>query len=222
MASEVDICNLALSHIGDAAQVSNIDPPDQSMQAGLCARFYPIARDALQEIHTWGFCTVRAPLALTSLTSNEWQYVYQGPGGVLNYLTVIDSDAVDDFSQAIPIYGTLPMASTGGPGLYTPQPFVVESDGNGGDLIYTNQENAALHYTQSVSNTNAFSPLFVDTLALWLASYLAGPIIKGAEGRQTAMALRQEAKAALTNAAESDANQRRTQIAMSTSWIANR
>ena len=36
-----------LGHIGDAATVSSINPPEGSAQAEHCARFYPIARDAL-------------------------------------------------------------------------------------------------------------------------------------------------------------------------------
>ena len=46
MPSEVDICNLALGHLGDSATVATIDPPEGSAQAEHCARFYPIARDA--------------------------------------------------------------------------------------------------------------------------------------------------------------------------------
>ena len=55
MASEVDICNLALGHLGDNATVSSISPPEGSAQAEHCARFYPIARDALLEMHNWNF-----------------------------------------------------------------------------------------------------------------------------------------------------------------------
>ena len=50
MASEVDICNLALGHLGDNATVASLNPPEGSVQAQHCARFYPIARDALLEM----------------------------------------------------------------------------------------------------------------------------------------------------------------------------
>ena len=63
MASEVDICNLALSHLGDNATVASIDPPEGSAQAEHCSRFYPIARDTLLEMHNWNFSTRRAVLA---------------------------------------------------------------------------------------------------------------------------------------------------------------
>ena len=40
MASEVEICNLALARLGDAATVVSIDPPEGSAQAEHCAMFY--------------------------------------------------------------------------------------------------------------------------------------------------------------------------------------
>ena len=43
MSSVVDICNIALSRLGDRATVTSIDPPEGSAQADHCRRFYPIA-----------------------------------------------------------------------------------------------------------------------------------------------------------------------------------
>ena len=43
MATEVDICNLALAHLGDDATIATIKPPEGSAQAEKAARFYPIA-----------------------------------------------------------------------------------------------------------------------------------------------------------------------------------
>ena len=222
MASEVDICNLALSHLGDVAQVSSIAPPDTSAQAGHCARFYPIARDSLLEMHSWGFATKRISLALSAVTSNQWAYVYVGPADVLNYLTVIDPNATDDFSTPVPTYGSYPLAPNAQPGIYSPQEFVVETDNSGNDLVYTNQENALLKYSAKVTDTTKFSPLFVETLAYWLAAKLAGPILKGEEGRQVGAAMQGMAMQMLGRATTSDANQRRTNINQSVAWMVAR
>lgn len=222
MASDVDICNLALAHLGDAAQVSSINPPDASAQAGHCARFYPIARNSLMERHPWGFCTKRVSLALSSNTSNQWQYVYVGPSDVANYLTITDPNAPDDFSGALPIYGIVPLGTNAQPGVYEPQPFVVETDATGVDLVYTNQANAVLKYSAIITDTSTFSPLFTEALSYYLASMLAGPLIKGSEGRQVAGQMLSAFNATFARATESDANQRRTQIAQSVSWMVNR
>lgn len=222
MASEVDIVNLALANLGDAAQVSSINPPDTSAQAGHCARFYPIARNSLMEMHPWGFCTKRVSLALSTNTSNQWQYVYVGPSDVANYLTITDPNAPDDFSGTLPLYGIVPLATNSQPGVYEPQPFVVETDSTGVDLVYTNQVNAVLKYSAIVTDTTTFSPLFVEALSFKLASMLAGPLIKGTEGRQVAGQMMGAFHQAFAKATESDANQRRTNIAQSVAWMVNR
>ncbi len=222
MASEVDICNLALAHLGDAAQVSSINPADSSAQAGHCSRFYPIARDTLLEMHPWGFATKRLSLSLTSNSVNQWAYVYAGPSDVVNYLTIIDPAAADDFSGSLPLANQVPGAVNANQGIYQPQPFVVETDATGADLVYTNQVNAVLKYSAKVTDTTTFSPLFVESLALMLAGMLAGPVIKGAEGRAVAKEMQGLFQMFFGRATMSDANQRRTAIAQSVSWMVNR
>lgn len=83
MASEVEICNLALSRLGDSATVSSINPPEGSAQAEYCATFYPAARDELLEMHAWGFATVRTKPARLE---GAWDYVL--PGNCLRVLNV--------------------------------------------------------------------------------------------------------------------------------------
>ena len=60
MATEIDICNLALAHLGDDATIASIKPPEGSAQAEHAARYYPIARNSLLESHTWNFAAKRA------------------------------------------------------------------------------------------------------------------------------------------------------------------
>lgn len=224
MATEVDICNLALALLGDSATVSSIDPPEGSPQAGHCARFYPMARDSFLEMHAWGFASKRATLALSTVTSAQWAYVYFAPNGMLNVLGVFDPAAPDDIMTGIPLSdaatGTLPVGS----GVFTPQPYVLESNDNGDQLIYTNQQDAVLHYTGKIVNAAKFSPLFVDALAWLLASKLAGPIIKGDAGVKAAQAAYNAFLAAKGMAITSDANQRRltSQNNVSAPWITGR
>jgi hypothetical protein len=224
MASEVDIVNVALGHLGDKANVSSISPPDQSAQAGHAARFYPMARDELQEMHPWGFCTRRAVLALDANDPPaSWQFAYIGPAGVLNYLAVRDVNATDDWAGEVPMANTLNGVSfSARTSVYTPQAFVVETDALGQDVIYTNQQDAVLQYTTRITDTTKFSPLFTATLGYLLASKMAGPIIKGTEGRAVAGEMFKMAMSFLGRAATSDANQRRVAITQSVPWMANR
>lgn len=222
MASDVDICNLALGYLGDSATVSSLDPPEGSAQAGHCARFYPIARDALLEMHSWGFATNRVTLAQLNVTPpSEWQYVYAQPNDALNILAVLAVDAPDDYSAAMVQPWTYPGIVPPAIGVYTPQPFSAETI-NGVDVILTNQENATLRYAAQITDTTKFSPLFTEALTWLLASKLAGPLLKGTTGAQMASECLKQFQAWFVQATESDANQRRTQVTQRTPWMANR
>lgn len=223
MASEIDICNLALAHLGDTATVSSINPPDPSAQAQHCARFYPIARDALLEKHSWGFATKRQPLALLGTAVDgtaptEWAYSYALPSDAINILAVLPSDAVDDYSTGLN-YGNMLQAQGGN---YIPQPFDCETDAEGRGVVYTDQENAMLRYTGVVSDTARFSPLFVLALSWNLASMLAGSIIKGDAGAAEAKRCIGMLQQVLDSAVDSDAGQRRVQPTHNVAWMAGR
>jgi hypothetical protein len=108
--SEVTICNLALSHLGDTAEVTSIKPPDASVQAQLCARFYPMARNALLEMANWGFATRRVTLAEVanptldpddSCSRGTWRFAYGLPADAVNVLAVIPADASDDYEERL-------------------------------------------------------------------------------------------------------------------------
>ncbi|QII84260.1 hypothetical protein G3T20_05810 [Bordetella hinzii] len=216
MASEVDICNLALSHLGDEATVASIDPPEGSPQAGYCARFYPAARDALLEMHAWGFAMRRVQLALLPSHWSAWQFAYARPSDTLKLLAVLPPDAPDDYDLA-------PLGALGGlSSLRGPQPYSAEVDAGGRSVIYTDQPDAVLRYTALVRDTTKFSPLFVMALSWHLASLLAGPMLKGdvgaAEGKRCAAMMQQYLSQAIT----SDTNQRRVAPSAAAPWIAGR
>ena len=144
MATEVDICNLALAHLGDDATIATIKPPEGSAQAEKAARFYPIARDSLLEMHTWNFASKRGSLALTTVTLDQWDYAYQAPADMMNPVSIISPTAQNDYATRMsagdtPGGITSNYAPTIVAGQYTPQQFAVE-----GGYIYTNQENAVL------------------------------------------------------------------------------
>ena len=218
MASEVDICNLALARLGDTATVASLNPPEGSAQAEHCARFYPMARDSLLEMHPWGFSTRRISLALLSAGWPEWDYSYAQPNDAINILAVIPPSAPDDYSVGFSIDNQ----QTYSAGNYTPQPFSCEVDADGNEVIYTDQENAVLRYTSRVSDTTKFSPLFTDALAWLLASYLAGPIYKGEAGAGAARSCLSAFNLVYSKAITSDANQRKVNPTQNVSWMAGR
>lgn len=158
MATEISLCNLALSYLGDTARVTAIQPPDGSVQASLCATFYPLARDTLLAKYPWNFTKARAALVAntTADSLDAWYYAYDLP-----------TDCMTPVSVHIP----------GDAGDHKGQDFVTE-----GDVLYTDIDEAVLRYTTRVTDVSKFPQLFDMALARLLASMLAGPLIKGTEG----------------------------------------
>lgn len=208
MASVIDICNLALAHIGDRANITSIDPPEGSAQAEHCARFYPMARNSLLNMHPWAFAQKRAVLADISATivpPAKWQYTYAAPGDVVKILGVYDPNAMYDENKA---------------------EFECELSGTT-QVIYANPEAAIVRYVALVTDSATFPPLFTEALAWLLASYLAGPIIKGTEGMRVSGEAMKMAMSYVSQARVEDANQRtrasvRRDTRHSPSWISNR
>ena len=227
MAADVDICNLALAHLGDVAIVQSINPPDGSAQSSHCSRFFPIARDAVLELHAWDFTTTRTVLAqvanptITTVNPNGvWAYAYAEPKDLVNYLAVLDPSAGDNYSVGVSNSGF--GGSNSGVGMYTPQQYELEADTSGNVIILTNVQNAILRYTLSISDTTKFSPLCTLAVSRLLASFLAGPLLKGAAGAAAAKDQLAEFKSVMSQAKSSDANQRSIKPVPGASWIARR
>jgi hypothetical protein len=185
MASAVDIVNLALARLGDSATVTSIDPPEGSAQAEQAKRFYPIARDNLLELHPWNFATKRVSLVATNdTTTDAWAYTYAIPSNYIRALSVYPEETTSE-------------ADT--------QPFIIETNSAGQLIIFTNVENASLKYISLVTDTTKFSPLFVNTLSFMLASFLAGPLIKGDAGMKISDTMYNKALQMMNMAAGKDA-----------------
>lgn len=222
MASEIDIANLALGHLGDNATVASLDPPEGSAQAEHCARFYPIARDALLELHDWNFATKRALLAQVDNLWSQWAYTYLQPADCLRVIAVLDKNAKGDQSVSIPAPFSQTGLSNTGIGQYTPVEFVCETNDGGDEVILTDQADAMTRYVAFVTDTTRFTPLFVTTLTWKLAAMLAGPVLKGEAGRAEAKRCEGMAAAWLSKAIEADTKQRRVQTTQAVSWLAGR
>lgn len=222
MATEIDICNLALAHLGDDATIASIKPPEGSAQAEHAARFYSIARNTLLELHTWNFASKRSSLATVTNTIDQWEYAYVAPADMITPLAIISPTAQNDYATRMsandtPGNLTANAAPTIVAGQYTPQQFAIE-----GNLIYTNQENALLRYQSLITDPTKFSPLFVVTLSWHLASMLAGPIIKGDQGRAESKRCTEIMTGYLASAKQQDILQRDITVEHIVPWTSGR
>lgn len=180
MANAVEICNLALGHLGSEANVASISPPDGSAEAGYCARYFPIARKLTIALAQWSFATKREKLAEVTNPSNVWLFAYSLPSNCIKPYRILKLGATTEQDGAA---------------------FTIE-DG----VVLTNESNAVLVFTRDVTDTTRYSPEFISAMSWMLSSYLAGPIIKGSEGANSALKLRERAVAETRMAAAGDAN----------------
>lgn len=163
MASEVTICNLALSHLGDD-RISSLDDPTRQGRA--CKLHYVLTRDAVLRDHPWNFATRREYLALLAGAAPVgWDYAYAYPSDCL-------------FAREI--WQTVVLEQ--------PTPFEVLTSGTGRVLV-TNEANAVLEYTARIADTTQFDALFIDALSYKLAAELAMPLTRSVQIAQAQLSL---------------------------------
>lgn len=196
MPSIVDICNTALSHIGAEAQVASISPPDGSVEAGYCARFYPIARRTALEANSPRFAQKRSTLAEVANTSNVWAYAYELPSDCVRPLRVFNGSTLDALLAGADSTVSYLLTDERGSADFTVE----------GTTLRTNEPEAVLLYVFDQTDTTKWTPTFGVGVGMLLAGYLAGPIIKGNDGMRVGQAWTNAGMNTLTTADISEAN----------------
>lgn len=195
MASTIDICNMALAHLGEIPNVSSIDPPEGSSHAEKCARFYPIALGVTLEMRNWPFAMKRVQLALQENDlPGAWLFKYQLPSDCLRAVSVLPAGAWDEIKQS--------------------ENFTTE-----GNALYTNAHQATLRYLHPVTDTTKFLPSFSVAVSWLLASYLAGAITRDTKVKQWCYEMFREE---LAISAQSAANASQTTMDHTPGWISDR
>ena len=199
MASVADICNVGLSLVGADAIVASISPPDGSVEAGHCARFYPLARKMMIEVGPCLFALKRAELAEVDNPSTVWSYAYALPADCVKPLRVLR--AVDFPYTNASIYEIDKVLTSFEPNEQGGAEYQIE-----GQVLYCHEPEAVLIYRRDITDTTKFTPTTVLGLGTLLGSFLAGPVVKGMEGVRLGRALRDDALALLAQAGALDAN----------------
>lgn len=163
MATEVDICNLALSRVR-ASEIGSFD--ENSAEAIQCRILYPMIRDQILTSYAWHFAKVVRALSLTASDSPEWSYVYDHPNDCLRIHYVFDEKSYR---------GQVNISSRKRIAEYR-IPYEVGSGSNGSRVIMCNMEGASISYTKAITDARLFDPLFINLLAWQLASELAIPL----------------------------------------------
>jgi hypothetical protein len=200
MASNVELGNMALAHLGSDAQITSVTPPDGSKEAGYVKAFLATARRELLESYEWRFAVKRAVLGERAINpSQRWLWAYVKPSDCLKPRRILSNTLVPDsvFTTAVNYPINTGFEANDSAGAH----YQLEAE-----IIYTNEPDATLLYLADVEDLNKVTPMFYSSLGYLLASYLAGPIVRGKAGVAAAQRYRELALSMAAAAMTSDAN----------------
>ena len=156
--SKTEICNIALSHLGQGQEIANMDT-ENSEAASACRRFYELAKDEVMRDFDWPFLTRFASLALVDEDpTTEWAYSYRYPTDCLKIRRILSGDRNDSLQSRIT--------------------YKVAQDDTG-SLVLTDMQNAEMEYTYKEDDTGKFPADFVAALSYKLAFYISPRLTKG-------------------------------------------
>lgn len=161
--SAVQICNMALGHIGVGQRISALS--DDSEEARACDTYFEPDRNLVLEAFPWNFAGKRSVLALVEEDPNaDWGYAYRWPTGCLKPLHIISGLRPDP----------------------APPPYEIGHDDNG-RLIFSDENPATLLYTAELTNPQWWPAAFAVALSWRLAADIAFQLEASASLRDRAM-----------------------------------
>jgi hypothetical protein len=181
MSSIVEICNLALNHIG-AKSITSLDEASES--ARKCKLVYEPLRDSVLRGSAWNFATAIEQLAPLDEEVPGWNFLYTEPNRCLKIRKIFNETSLSD-----------------------PRPVdhkLMLSPDTKTKSIATNLELAWCEFTYKVTDPNVYDPQFIEALSYRigasLAQSLAGNIQLGQALLQMSMSISD--KAVLENSKE--------------------
>lgn len=158
VSSTAEIANMAISFLGIGKDIANLDS-ENSAEAKACRRFYENDRDIVLGDFPWPFATVFADLALVETDpTDEWGFSYRYPSDAVRIRRILSGVRNDTQDSRIRFR---------------------KGKDSAGILIYTDQADAVIEYTQLVTAVELYSPDFVKALAYLLASSVASRLTAG-------------------------------------------
>lgn len=154
--TDEDVCNLALSHLGEY-EIEDIYDASGNIER-LCRLHFPISRRKLLRGHAWNFANRRIELVANDTAPTfGFSTAYDLPDDYLQTLGAwVDADATQRIDR-----------------------FEIEAN-----QLLANHETCFLEYVADITCANQWTTDFIDCLSLDLASRLATPLGAGSEKAQ--------------------------------------
>lgn len=150
------VCNLALSYVGNAQRINAFN--EETLEAQQSELHYAATRDELLEVFPWRFAARRAVLAELSQERTGWDFVYALPTDCLAPRRIWNGLHEESSRPELEI--AFDVEATGTAGV-------------SGRCLLTNQSEAELLYTAECPTVALWSPTFVQAVAWALAVKLA-------------------------------------------------
>lgn len=158
MASATEICNYALSHLGSAKEIANLET-EKSAEASACRRFYNLALEATLRDFAWPFATKIAALGLIEEDPNdEWGYSHRYPTDCLDVRRILSGLAQDTRQSRVP--------------------YKIGRD-DGGLVVWSNYDDIQIEYTARSDDPSIYPADFIMAFSLRLALTIAPRILSG-------------------------------------------
>lgn len=149
MVSKIDICNLALAHLGQEPISSLTQQDDRARRLNL---FYEPVKAEVLRTHNWAFATVKEPLIrLEDPSAAPYPYLYQYPVEALFVRQITDPASPDKKYPFREVFRRRLNQRA----------------------VETTASQAVAEYTRHVKDETQLDPAFVKAFALALASDLA-------------------------------------------------
>lgn len=157
MASQGDICNMAIGHLGVQTTIENLET-EKSAEARICRTFFDTVRDDLLREANWPFAKhIAAGQLIATQPNTVWRFAYRYPVDCINMRRIV-----------VPS------------GVYTNSPIPYEmGQDSGGELILTNEETAFFEYTRRVEEAERYPADFVMAFTYKLAGAIAPALTSG-------------------------------------------
>lgn len=193
--SEVQVCNLALAHVGTKSTIASLD--EKSAEAKACKLFFEPIRDEVLAAQHWGFAKKYQALADLGSPPSEWAYRYAYPTDCIEARYIVPPTKAD----AHP-------------------PFEIGlNDDATGRTILTDIAAASLCYTARVTPAHLFPPRFVTALGWRLAAAIAPGLTAKLDIERKCM---QAYQAALVGAETANAREGTGLTSPEAAWIKDR
>lgn len=157
MATEIELANMAISHLGTAGNIQSLT--ERSKEAKIVKTFFDIALEATCRDFTMPHTKKFVTLQLVEETpTTEWLYSYRYPNKCVLFKRILSGIRTDTHDSRVPF---------------------VQSSDNSGKLIFTDMIDAVAEIVEIPKNLNFFSADFCLAYSFRLAFYIAPSITGG-------------------------------------------